>query len=84
MQEAISQPFKKVISNAGLDPELIQDSIMNQKFNVGYDVLSNKIVNMIDEGIIDPAMAERVALENAVSVATLMYNMDGAVVEKLG
>jgi chaperonin GroEL len=84
MQEAISQPFKKVISNAGLDPELIQDSIMNQQFNVGYDVLSNKIVNMIDEGIIDPAMAERVALENAVSVATLMYNMDGAVVEKLG
>jgi len=38
----------------------------------------------VDEGIIDPAMAERVALENAVAVASLMYNMGAAVLENVG
>ena len=73
------------MNNAGLDTKSVSKKILTKDFdfNIGYNILKNEVVNMISEGIIDPAMAERVAIENAVSVASLMYNMDGVVVEDM-
>jgi chaperonin GroEL len=82
--QAIEQPFYQIMYNARENnAEDIAQEILKRPINTGYNVLTREYVNMIDEGIIDPAMAERVALENAVAVAVMMYNMDGVVVEDL-
>ncbi len=83
--EAIQAPFYQVMENAREKADVIKDKILSSRIkNCGYNVLTKQYVNMINEGIIDPAMAERVALENAVATAGLMYNMDAVVIENLG
>lgn len=83
--EAIEAPFYQVMFNAReFDIEEIAKGIISRPTNTGYDVLKRDYYNMINEGIIDPAMAERVALENAVSVAIMMHNLEGVVIEKMG
>ena len=58
------------MSNAGLNWELIWMRIVATKENTkGYDARTEKVVNMVEAGIIDPAKVTRVALEKAVSVA---------------
>ena len=46
---------------------------------VGYDVRSEGIVNMFDQGIIDPAKVTRTALENAVSVASMLLTTEAVI-----
>ena len=83
--EAIEAPFYQVMGNANEKGDVVKDKILRSRIpNCGYNVLTKKYVNMVDEGIIDPSMAERVALENSVAVAGLMYNMDAALIENIG
>lgn len=83
--DSIEAPFYQVMANANEKADVIKEHILRSKINnCGYNVLTRKYVNMVDEGIIDPAMAERVAIENSVAVAGLMYNMDAVVLEKMG
>ena len=95
---AIEEPFYRVMINASEDKNRIKRIVLNNgvyeklftskgtiiENNCGYNVLTKEYVDMIHEGIIDPSMAERVAIENAVSVASLMYNMNGVVLEDIG
>lgn len=70
LMRAISAPTFNIFHNANIDYDEI-NHIANQ--NEGYDVLKRKkINNMFDYGIIDPLKVARTALENAVSVATLL------------
>jgi len=68
--EAILAPFKKILSNAGVN---IQVSGIE---GVGYDVISGEMVNMIEKGIIDPLLVTKSALKNAASVATTILSTD--------
>ncbi len=82
--DALESPFYQIMENAGESGDVIKRDILESRIaNCGYNVLTREYVDMIKEGIIDPAMAERVSLENAVSVAGLMYNMDAVVLEDL-
>ena len=84
LADALESPFYQIMNNEGERGDIVKMNILDsKKKNCGYDVLSKKYVDMVDEGIIDPAMAERVSLENAVAVAGLMYNMDATVLEDL-
>ena len=67
---ALKKPFAQIIENAGLNPDLIND--LNSKNAVGYDVLNRRWVNMFRVGIVDPVKVTRSALENAVSIASLV------------
>jgi len=70
---ACRQPFVKILQNAGYTLEQIAEVIkqVDEKNDqwIGYNSRIGKIVNMFDEGIIDPAKVTRLALENAASVA---------------
>ncbi len=70
---ACRQPFVKILQNAGYTLEQIADVIkkIDEKNDqwVGYNPRTEEVVNMFDEGIIDPAKVTRLALENAASVA---------------
>jgi chaperonin GroEL len=75
LSNAIEKPFIQILLNAGIDRyHSILDKVSNQKpnENLGYDIKRRKIVDFIEEGIIDPTKVTRTALENAVSVAGTM------------
>ena len=83
--EACSAPLKKILSNAGVEQEKIYQIINDIKSEtswMGYDLQSEKVVNMKEAGIIDPAKVTRTALENAASVAGTILLTECTIVDK--
>ncbi|MBQ7445287.1 MAG: chaperonin GroEL [Clostridia bacterium] len=79
--KALEEPVKQIAFNAGLEGSVIVDKVKNSKNGIGYDVLSEKYVDMIAEGIVDPAKVSRSALQNAASVSALLLTTEAAVAE---
>ena len=80
---AIQKPFIQILENAGYDKDAINNLISatindNNKWT-GYNPRKEEMVNMFDEGIIDPAKVTRLALENAASVAGTMLITEAVV-----
>ena len=67
--DACREPFRQILQNAGLNPEVIWERINSEKTSEGFDARNEKVVDMYDAGIIDPVKVTRVALEKATSVA---------------
>ena len=83
--EACSAPLKKILSNAGVEQEKIyqiMNDIKSETSWMGYDLQSEKVVNMKEAGIIDPAKVTRTALENAASVAGTILLTECTIVDK--
>ena len=70
LAKAILSPFKTILLNAGLEPKL------PEKEGYGVNVVTGKMVNMIDNGIIDPLLVTKSALQNAASVAATILSTD--------
>jgi chaperonin GroEL len=68
---AITSPYRTILENAGLAP----DMQLNRK-GWGIDVVTGKPVNMIKQGVVDPVLVTKSALKNAVSVATTIVSAD--------
>jgi len=69
--EAIKAPFTTIMANAGIENYEIPTSK-----GIGYDVTTGELVNMLESGIVDPALVTKTALKNAVSVATTIFSAD--------
>jgi len=69
-------PLKQIIHNSGFE---YNDILSNEKFKpidgFGYNALTNKIVNLFDEGIVDPAMVAKSAIESAFSIAGMILTV---------
>ena len=80
LTKAISKPLQKILANAGFsEPAIdeIADDVMDDgNFWYGFNIKSDKYVDMFDEGIIDPAKVTRLALENAASIARTMLTTE--------
>jgi len=80
---SIEQPFFKILQNAGYDWDRIGEIELAIKESgngwIGYNPRTEEIVNMFDEGIIDPTKVTRLALENAASVAGTMLITEAVV-----
>ena len=82
IKQAIKEPFRKMVSNAGLSPDIYLEKIENHmNSDSGLDVSTGEIVNMFTYGIIDPFKVVRCALENAASAASTLLLTDHAIVE---
>lgn len=77
--KALSAPVKQIALNAGLAGEVIADKVATAKPGKGFNALTGKIVDMIAEGVIDPAKVTRCALENAASVASLVLTSGASI-----
>ena len=83
VKEAIKAPFRKMVLNAGLSPDIFLEKVENHTNpDSGLDVTSGEIVNMLTYGIIDPFKVVRCALENAASAASTLLLTDHAIVEE--
>ena len=70
LTRSILSPYRTILENAGLEPTI------SQKDGFGIDVVTGNMVNMIDNGIIDPLLVTKSALLNAASVATTILSTD--------
>jgi len=82
LSKALLSPIKQLCANAGYEASAIIQKIQEkQDENYGFDVLNEKYVDMIQEGIIDPTKVVRTALQNAASVAGVLLTTEGLVSE---
>ena len=78
---AITAPLRQMATNSGLSPDLILNIVEGESGNMGYDFRNDKVVDMIDAGIIDPVKVTRSALQNAASAAGTLITTSHAIVE---
>ena len=79
--KALEEPVYQIAVNAGLEGAVIVDKVRNAKPGFGYDVISEKLVDMIAVGIVDPAKVTRSALQNAASVAATLLTTEAVVAD---
>ena len=80
VRRALEEPIRQIVNNAGLDGSVIVEKVKTAlPVTVGFDAQSNEYVDMMKAGIIDPTKVERVALQHAASMASLLL-MTAAVV----
>ena len=77
--KALEEPLKQIVINAGLEGAIIVDKVKKEEKGIGFDVRKQIYVDMKKEGIVDPTMVTRSALENAVSVAGMVLTTEGLV-----
>ena len=73
---SLRAPTRQLVENSGREGEVIVEQILEKSGNYGYDVRKGEFVDMVKEGIIDPAKVSRVALESAASVSGLLLTTD--------
>ena len=81
--EAVEEPLRQMAINAGMSPDLVVAEVRGQEeYNCGMNFMNGEIVNLSEEGIIDPVKVTRCALENAVSVASTIITTSHAIVNQ--
>src|SRR5215469_316697 len=82
VRRALQAPIRQIAENAGVEGSIVVGKVLeNDSGNFGFDAQTDKYVDMINAGIIDPAKVVRTALQDAASVAGLMITTEAAVVE---
>ena len=77
--KALESPLYFIAQNAGVDGSVIVNKVMESKQGMGYNAISDKYVDMVKDGILDPAKVTRSALQNATSVASSFLTTEAAV-----
>jgi chaperonin GroEL len=82
VRRALEEPIRQIVENAGLEGSVIVEKVKAEKvLNRGFDAESLEYVDMIEAGIIDPTKVERVALQNAASVASLLLTTEALIAD---
>lgn len=76
VRKAVDMPLKTIVSNAGLDAPVVVQRVKKASGNVGFIVRSGEYVDLVADGVIDPAMVTKAALQNAASVAGLLLTSE--------
>lgn len=79
--KALEEPIRQIAFNAGVEGSIIIDKVKSSEDGIGYDALNGKYINMVENGIVDPAKVTRTALQNAASVASTFLTTEAAVVD---
>jgi chaperonin GroEL len=79
MQQVVEAPLRQMLKNADEPADIIVSNI--KKKSIGYNISTRKYCNLLESGIIDPAKVARVALQNAVSVATTLMTTNFAIID---
>jgi chaperonin GroEL len=82
VKRALEEPIRQIVENAGLEGSVIVEKVKAETVPTrGYDAESMEYVDMLQAGIIDPAKVERVALENAASIASLLLTTEALITD---
>ena len=85
LRRALEEPMRMIAANAGLDGPVVIEKVRmlheGKQNNIGYDVLANNYVDMLEAGIIDPVKVTRSAVENAASIAAMILTTSALVTD---
>ena len=77
--KALESPLYTIVENAGLEGSVIVNKVRESKEGIGFNALTEKYVDMVEDGILDPAKVTRSALQNATSVASTLLTTESVV-----
>ncbi len=86
VRNALEVPMRKIAQNAGKDGSVILEGVRRaqkekKNLNIGFNVLSEEYVDMVKDGVIDPAKVTRGALENAASIAAMILTTEALITD---
>jgi chaperonin GroEL len=81
VRRALEEPMRQIAENAGLEGSVVVNDVRKAKKGEGLNAASGEIVDLVKEGIIDPAMVTRSALQNAASIAKNILTTEAIVAE---
>jgi chaperonin GroEL len=82
VKRALEEPIRQIVENAGAEGSVIVEKVKSETVpNRGYDAESMEYVDMVQAGIIDPTKVERVALQNAASIASLLLTTEALITD---
>ena len=73
---AMEQPLREIVANAGDEPSVVVNKVVEGKGNYGFNAATGEYGDMVEMGVLDPTKVTRTALQNAASVAGLMLTTD--------
>jgi len=80
VKQSLSYPIRQIAENAGKEGSVVINKVLESNdTHFGYDAAKDVFVNMIEAGIIDPKKVERVAVEEAISLAGMFLTTEAAV-----
>jgi len=82
VKRALEEPIRQIVENAGLEGSVIVEKVKaDPRPTWGFDAETMQFVDMMQAGIIDPAKVERVALQNAASIASLLLTTEALITD---
>src|SRR5262249_7570080 len=82
VRRALEEPIRQIVENAGLEGSVVVEKVKNETVATrGFDAESMEATDMLQAGIIDPTKVERVALQNAASIASLLLTTEALVTD---
>jgi len=78
---ALEEPVRQIAENAGFEGSVVVDAVKNQKKGFGFNAATEKYVDMIKDGIVDPAKVTRSALQNAASASAMLLTTEAGIVD---
>ena len=82
VKKALTAPLRQIAENAGVDGAVVLEKVKDMPEGYGFNAASEKYVNMIEEGILDPVKVTRSAIQNAASVSALILTTEVLVASK--
>jgi chaperonin GroEL len=82
LRRALEAPTRQIAENSAADGGVVVDRMLGGTGNIGFDAARKEYVNLFEAGIVDPAKVVRMALENAVSVASVLLLTEATMTEK--
>ena len=81
LRRAVEEPLRQIVSNAGGDPSVVLNAVVEGEGSYGYNAATGEYGDMIEMGILDPTKVVRYALQNAASVSGLLLTTEAMVAE---
>jgi chaperonin GroEL len=86
VRKALEMPMKGIVENAGKDGAVVIETVRRKQIeeknnNIGFDVLKEEYVDMVEAGIVDPAKVTKGALENAASIAAMILTTEALITD---
>ncbi len=79
--KAIEAPLREIVANAGGEPSVVVNAVLNGSGNYGFNASNDTYGDMLEMGILDPTKVTRTALQNAASVASLLLTTECLIAE---
>jgi chaperonin GroEL len=81
VHRALEEPIRQIAENSGADGSIVVDKVRAQSDSIGFNALTGEYEDLVQAGVIDPAMVTRSALQNAASIGSLIVTTDVVVAE---